>query len=70
VSALLPGQFDRPAAARSRALTALLGLVLLVGAVASTVQSGRETALDELDHSLSSEAGSTARALQEYFERV
>ncbi len=61
----------RPAGgSQLRALTALLGLVLLVAAVASTVQSGRGTALDELDHSLSSEAGSTTRALQEYVERA
>ena len=47
-----------------------LGLVLLAAAVISTVTAGREAALADLDHALTTDAASHAVALTEYFERA
>ena len=47
-----------------------LGLILLAAAVVSTVTAGREAALADLDHALTTDAASHAVALTEYFERA
>jgi diguanylate cyclase (GGDEF)-like protein len=47
-----------------------IAVILLAGAVLSTVVAGRAAALDDLDSALSADAGSHAAALNEYFERA
>jgi diguanylate cyclase (GGDEF)-like protein len=50
--------------------TGVLGVALLATSIVSTVSAGREAALSNLDHALTSDAAGHASALKEYFERA
>ncbi len=54
----------------TRVVTALLGVGLLAVALASTVAAGRASAVDDLDHELTTRATASAAALSEYFDRA
>jgi hypothetical protein len=54
----------------ARVVTGALGALLLVVAVASTLQAGRSAAQDSLDSSLQSRAEAGAATLQEYLDRA
>ncbi len=51
-------------------MTGVLGVLLLVLAVLSTLQAGRSAARAALDQTLKSEADASVSALREYFERA